>query len=105
MSVNTIYLSVVRPLRPYSTLSRAIFWMEISLGHTASQAPVDVQLPKPSLSIWATISVTRVLRSGPPWGNKARWLPFAETKSKAELFWQAATQAPQPIQAAAAKEV
>src|SRR5579859_362929 len=79
--------------------------MEISLGQTASQAPVDVQLPNPSLSICATISATRVFRSGLPCGNNARCDTFADTKSSAELFLQAATQAPQPIQAAAAKAV
>src|ERR1044072_1192364 len=46
---------------------------------------------------------TRDLRSGPPCGNKARCDTLAERNNIAELFLQAATQAPQPIQAAAAK--
>src|SRR6202012_958873 len=99
------YLSVVRPAWAYSVWSRAILVIEISLGHTASQAPVEVQLPNPSLSIWAIMSVTRVLRSGLPWGRRARWEIFAPTNSRAELFLQAATQAPQPMQAAEAKAV
>src|ERR1700761_2557195 len=99
------YLSAVKPALPYSAFSRAILVIEISLGHTASQAPVEVQLPNPSLSICAIISTTRVFRSGLPCGNNARCETLALRKSSAELFLQAATQAPQPIQAAAAKAV
>src|SRR5258708_39224470 len=90
---NLIYLSVVTPVLPYSAFSRAIFVIDISLGHTASQAPVDVQLPNPSLSIWAIISVTRVFRSGLPWGSSARWLTFADRNRSAELFLHASTEA------------
>jgi hypothetical protein len=35
----------------YSRLRRAMLELEISLGHSASQAPVFVQEPKPSSSI------------------------------------------------------
>src|SRR6476620_252583 len=42
--------------------------------------------------------------SGSPWGNKARWAILAAVNREAEAFLQAATQAPQAIQAAAAKE-
>src|SRR5687768_6585601 len=83
---------------------REILVMEISLGQTASQAPVKVQLPKPSLSIWATMLSTRFLRSGAPCGNNARWATLAAVNREAEAFLQAATQAPQAIQLAAAKE-
>jgi uncharacterized membrane protein len=84
-------------------LSRAILLIDIPLGHSASQAPVLVQDPKPSLSIWATIFNTRLLRSGAPCGNKANCDTLALVNNMALLFLQAATQAPQPIQAAAAK--
>lgn len=36
----------------YSRFIRAIFSREIPFGHSTSQAPVLVQLPKPSKSIW-----------------------------------------------------
>src|SRR6201996_2190542 len=72
----------------------------ISLGHSASQAPVLVQLPKPSSSICATMACTRLQRSGWPCGNKANCETLADTNSIAEAFLQAATQAPQPIQVA-----
>src|SRR6202012_2820865 len=79
-----IYLSVVSPARAYSAFSRAILVIDISLGHTASQAPVEVQLPNPSLSICAIISTTRVFRSGLPCGNNAR----CETLAHLALFPQ-----------------
>ena len=60
-----------------------------------------VQLPKPSSSIWPTMLMTRPLCSTLPWGNRPRWDALAEVNSMAELFGQAATQAPQPMQAAA----
>src|SRR5688500_18640389 len=82
---------------------REILVMDISLGQTASQAPVKVQLPKPSLSICATMLSTRFLRSGAPWGSSERCAIFAAVKSDAEAFLQAATQAPQPMQLAAPK--
>src|SRR5437868_1121684 len=76
--------------------------MEISFGQTASHAPVNVQEPNPSLSIWATIFNTLLFLSGSPCGNRARCATLAERNSMAELFLQAATQAPHPIQDAAA---
>ena len=48
-----------------------------------------------------TIFRTRLLRSGCPWGKKARCETFAAVKSMADAFGQAAAQAPQPMQAAA----
>src|SRR6516225_7213490 len=78
--------------------------IDISFGQTDSQARVFVHAPNPSLSIWAIIFSTRVPRSGSPCGNKARCETLADTKSIAELFLHAATQAPQPMHAAAAKE-
>src|SRR5689334_8528861 len=80
------HLSVDRPACIYSFFNREMLVIEISLGQTASQACVNVQLPNPSLSIWSIMASTRVLRSGTPWGNSARWATFAETKSRAEEF-------------------
>src|SRR4051812_35102928 len=77
---------------------------EIPFGHVASQASVNVHAPKPSLSIWLIIFTTRILRSGAPCGNNARCATLAERNNIALLFLQAATQAPQPIHAAAANE-
>ena len=89
-----------RALR-YSRLSREILLIEIPAGQAASHSSVTVQPPKPSLSIWAIIDVTRSRRSGLPWGKRARCDTLALTKSMAEAFLHAATHAPQPIQAAA----
>src|SRR5690606_15174982 len=75
--------------------------IEIFLGHSTSQAPVFVQFPKPSSSIFATIDLARRAASTRPCGNNANWLTLAETKSIADPFLQAATHAPQPIHAAA----
>src|SRR5688572_23385659 len=69
-------------------------------GHSAEQAPVLVQAPKPSASICATIFSARNLRSAFPCGSSAYLLTCAPTKSIADAFLQAATQAPQAIQAA-----
>ena len=66
------YYSDVKPATIYSLFKRAMFAIEISLGQAASQAPVLVHAPKPSLSNCATILVTRVFLSGPPCGNKAK---------------------------------
>lgn len=46
-----------------SLFKRAIWLMEIFLGHSASQAPVLVQLPNPNSSILATIALARVALS------------------------------------------
>ena len=60
-----------------------------------------MQLPKPSLSICATIRRTRSVFSTCPWGKSARCDTLAAVNSIAEAFLHAATQAPQPMQAAA----
>ena len=70
-------------------------------GHSAAQAPVFVQLPKPSSSILATIALARAFASILPCGSRASWLTLAATNSIAEPFLQAAAHAPQPIQLAA----
>src|SRR5258708_31630317 len=73
----------------------------ISLGQTASQEPVTVQLPNPSASICLTMCRTRRSFSALRWGSRLRCDAFAATKSIAEAFLQTATHAPQPMQAAA----
>src|SRR5687768_10601519 len=78
------YLSADIPANKYSLCILEIFVIAISFGQTASQAPVKVQLPNPSLSIWATMLRARFLRSGPPWGSNARWAIFAAVNSDAE---------------------
>src|SRR5690606_20161047 len=88
----------------YSRFMRAILSREISLGHSASQAPVLVQFPKPSMSIWCTIFRTRSRASGWPCGNRLNCEILAETNSMAEAFLQAATHAPHPMQVAASNE-
>ena len=67
-----IYFSVIKPAVKYSLFSLAIFRIDISLGQTASQAPVFVHAPKPSLSICVTTFNALVFLSGPPCGNNAR---------------------------------
>ena len=47
-----------------------------------------------------TIAFARLAASGLPCGRSANWLTFELTKSMAEPFLHAATQAPQPIQVA-----
>src|SRR5690554_4532834 len=84
---------------------RAMFSKEIPFGHSTSHAPVFVQLPKPSSSIWFTIFKTRSVASTRPCGNKANCETFAETYNIAEAFLQEATQAPHPIQAAASNDL
>src|ERR1017187_10403735 len=85
----------------YYLFRRAILTTEIFLGHSASQALVFVQLPKPSSSIALIIFKALSSRSGLPCGSKLNWETLADTKSIAEPFLQAATHAPQPMQAAA----
>src|SRR2546426_312733 len=75
--------------------------IEISLGHAAMHSPWLVQAPNPSASICATMSTTRASRSGWPWGRSPRCDTFAATNSMAEALGHAATQAPQPMPAAA----
>src|SRR5690554_5652816 len=87
----------------HSRFMRAIFSNEIDFGHSTSQAPMFEQFPKPSSSICLTIFKTRSRASGLPWGSNASCDTFAETYNIADEFLQAATQAPQPIHAAASK--
>ena len=49
-----------------SRLRRAMWSMEIPLGHSISQARVFVQLPNPSSSIFATIFLALLAASGRP---------------------------------------
>src|SRR5690625_7717383 len=46
---------------------------------------------------------TRLSRSGCPWGSRLRWVTLAAVNSIEEPLGQAATQAPQAMQAAASK--
>ena len=80
-----------------------MFSNEILFGHSASHAPVLVQLPNPSSSICLTIFNTRSCFSICPCGNNANCETFAETNNIAEPFLQVATHAPHPIHAAALK--
>ena len=73
------------------------------LGHTAAHSPILVQPPKPSASCWFSMLTTRARRSGCPWGSSPRWEILAPVNSMAEALGQAATHAPQPMQAAASK--
>jgi hypothetical protein len=66
------HYSAVKLAPKYSLFNLAMFAMDISLGQVASQAPVLVQDPKPSLSICATILKTLVFLSGAPCGNNER---------------------------------
>ena len=68
--------------------------IEIDLGHSAWQAPVLVQLPKPSSSILATIALARRAPSTRPCGSLASDDTRAATKSMAEPFLHVAAQAP-----------
>src|SRR5437660_11715315 len=77
----------------------------ISLGQTASQEPVTVQLPNPSRSICRTILSARASFSALPCGSRFKWDTLAETNSIAEAFLHTATQAPHPMQAAASIEL
>lgn len=85
----------------YSRFIRAIFSREIPLGHSTSHAPVLVQFPKPSSSIFATIFITRSLASTLPCGKSDNCETLADTNNMADEFLHAATQAPQPMHAAA----
>ena len=74
------------------------------LGQASAQAPMTVQPPKPSWLCRSTMLSARVFRSGSPWGSSPRWLIFPPVKSEADALGQAATQAPQPMQAAASMD-
>src|SRR3954469_21994533 len=99
------YLSSTKAAERYSLFKRAILLSRISFGQVSAQAPILVQDPKPSLSCWGIISITRVLCSGRPCGNKARCDTLAAVNSIAEALGQAATQAPQLIHIAAPNEL
>ena len=74
--------------------------IEISLGQAVSHSPKLVQDPN-QRSISSTIPIARDQRSGWPCGRRLKWLYFAAVKSCAAPLGQAATHAPQPMQAAA----
>src|SRR5690554_4041111 len=75
--------------------------MEMFFGHSTSQAPVLVQLPKPSSSIFATIDLARREASTFPCGKGDSWRALADINSIADPFLQAFTHALQHMQAAA----
>ena len=75
--------------------------MLISLGQTASHSPWLVQAPKPLGVHLRDHGQTRSARSGWPWGRRPRCETLAAVNSMAEAFGHAATQAPQPMHAAA----
>ena len=85
----------------YSRRMRAMLMMEIPFGHAAWHSPWFEQPPNPSRSICSTMPMTRCLRSTWPCGNRANCEIFAPVNSAAEALGHAATQAPQPMQAAA----
>ena len=95
------FLSLPNNAPIHCRLSLEMFCRLMSFGHSASQAYVLVQLPKPNSSILATMFLTRSAASIWPWGNKAKWLTLAPTNNMALAFLQAATQAPQPMHEAA----
>src|ERR1044072_2087767 len=79
-----------------------MFSMEMRLGQAASHSPWRVQLPKYS-SMRSTMSAVRASRSAWPGGSRLRWATWAAVNSWAAPLGQAATQAPQPMQAAASE--
>ena len=87
--------------RMYSRFIRAIVEIGISFGQTASHSPSFEQLPNPSASIRSTIATTRAARSTSPCGSSAEVRDLRAVKSAADAFLHAATQAPQPMHAAA----
>ena len=89
------------PALRYSRFRKAMWVTEISFGQTASHSYSLEQLPNPSASMAFARAKTRLWCSGLPCGNMPRCFAFAETKSIADAFLQEATQAPQPMQAAA----
>ncbi len=54
-----------------SRFRRAMCVSETPLGHSAAQAPVLVQLPKPSSSIFESMALARAAASTLPCGNSA----------------------------------
>ena len=74
--------------------------MVMSFGQAASHSRWLVQEPK-NASICSTMARVRRGRSGWPWGSRFRCASLAAVKSWPAPLGQAATQAPQPMQAAA----
>src|ERR1035438_10044504 len=96
-----------RPLklaRMKSPFMRAMTSNLISFGQTASHRPILVQLPKSSPFACATMAMARSARSCRPCGNRPRWAILAPVNNAAAALGHMATQAPQPMQAAASME-
>ena len=74
--------------------------MLITFGHCASHSRWFVHEPK-WCSISSTMPIVRRPRSGWPWGRRLRCASFAAVKSCPAPLGQDATQAPQPMHAAA----
>ena len=74
-------------------------------GQTASHSPWLEQVPKTSRPMAATMLSVRSSRSGWPCGSEFRCATFAAVNSIAAAFGQDATQAPQPMHAAASNAV
>ena len=53
----------------------------MSFGQEAEHAPVLLQAPKPSASIWSTILKALRWASGWPCGNNDKWVIFAEVNA------------------------
>src|SRR4051812_24688688 len=85
------YFSADNPASRYSLCILEMLVMDISFGQTASQAPVKVHEPKPSLSICAIMLRDLFFLSGSPCGRRARCAIFADVNREAEAFLQAAT--------------
>ena len=85
----------------YSRVMRAMFEIGISFGQTASHSPSFEQLPKPSASIWSTIATTRGVALDLALRQQRRGARSSRSMKRcADAFLHAATQAPQPMQAA-----
>src|SRR5690606_36277534 len=78
--------------------------MEMLLGHAASHSAWLVHEPKYS-SMTSTMRSVRDQRSVCPWGRRLRWAIFAAVNRLAAPLGHAATQAPQPMHAAASNAV
>ena len=85
----------------YSRFIRAMLAIEISFGQTASHSPSFEQLPNPSASCRSTIAIAQAFHAQVALRQqRAVRLTLAAVKEAANAFLQAATQSPQPIQAA-----
>src|SRR5215510_8000992 len=87
----------------YCLFIRAMVSSVMLFGQTASHDAILVQSPNPSASICETMFRTRRSCSTLPCGRRLRWETLAATNNIAEAFLHAATQAPQPMQAASSK--